>query len=129
MTTLTHDQQSTSAWIELCSVEDLVPERGVAALLPALDADHPAQQIALFRTFDGAVFATQQLDPYSEAFVMSRGIVGDYKSAPTVASPVYKQVFDLATGVCVNPQSRDRRNLAVYPVEVHAGVVCIQRRH
>ena len=129
MTALTHDMQSTSAWVEICALEDLLPERGVAALLPALDAEHPAEQIALFKTFDGAVFATQQLDPYSKAFVMSRGIVGDYQSSPTVASPVYKQVFDLATGVCVNPQGRNRHSLTVYPVDVRAGIVCIRRRH
>jgi nitrite reductase (NADH) small subunit len=34
--------------------------------------------------------------------VLSRGIVGDRGGVATVASPVYKQVFDLVTGRCLD---------------------------
>ena len=41
--------------------------------------------------------------PFSDANVMSRGIVGSPgRPADTVASPMYKQVFDLATGACLD---------------------------
>jgi nitrite reductase (NADH) small subunit len=33
--------------------------------------------------------------------VLSRGIVGSHEDAPTVASPLFKQAFDLRTGRCL----------------------------
>lgn len=111
-----------SNWEPICSLDALTPERGVAALLSDTDSDAKVQ-IAVIRTYDDKVFGVQQLDPYSGANVMSRGIVGDYDARPTIASPVYKQTFDLETGICVNPQGSDRRNLKKYPIIVHDGTV------
>ncbi len=34
--------------------------------------------------------------------MIARGIVGTRGDAPTVASPMSKQVFDLRTGVCLD---------------------------
>lgn len=48
------------------------------------------------------VFALDNLDPFSGAMVLSRGIVGSRADQPTVASPMYKQVFDLRTGQCLD---------------------------
>ncbi|MGH3568168.1 MAG: nitrite reductase small subunit NirD, partial [Pseudonocardia sp.] len=74
-----------------------------------------AVQVALFRTHDGAVHAIGNIDPFSGAAVLSRGIVGDRRGVPTVASPVYKQVFSLLDGRCL-----DDADVAVlsYPVRV-----------
>ena len=59
-------------------------------------------------------------DPFSGAMVLSRGIVGSRGDRPTVASPVYKQVFDLATGQCLDdPAVR----LPVHLVRVRDGLV------
>jgi len=79
----------------ICAVDALLPERGVAALLGDV-------QIALFRTHDGEVFAIGNQDPFSGANVMSRGIVGSRGEVPTVASPMFKQVYDLRTGQCLD---------------------------
>ena len=49
----------------------------------------------MFRTFDERLFALSNRDPYSGAYVLARGIVGTRGGLPTVASPMYKQVFDL----------------------------------
>ncbi len=84
----------TDGWVRICRYDDLVPERGVAALVDG-------QQVALFRTFDGMLYAIGNQDPFSGAFVLSRGIVGTSGVVPTVASPVFKQPFDLRTGRCV----------------------------
>jgi nitrite reductase (NADH) small subunit len=47
------------------------------------------------------VYALQNWDPIGKAYVMARGIVGDVKGEPCVASPLYKQHFSLRTGQCV----------------------------
>ncbi|MGH3368502.1 MAG: nitrite reductase small subunit NirD, partial [Nocardioidaceae bacterium] len=75
--------------------DDLLPERGVAALVDG-------RQIALFRTHDGTLYALDNHDPFSGANVLSRGIVGSRGDIPTVASPMFKQVFDLRTGNCLD---------------------------
>ena len=108
------------AWQEVCRLEDLPRERGAAALVGGV-------QVALFRTFDDTVHAVQQWDPYCGANVMARGIVGSRGDRPTVASPMYKQVFDLATGACLDPQGKDPVALRTHPVQVRAGVVFVGR--
>jgi nitrite reductase (NADH) small subunit len=58
--------------------------------------------VAVFRTADGDLHAVSDHDPFSGAMVLLRGIVGSRGDRPTVASPVYEQVFDLATGQCLD---------------------------
>ncbi|WP_307454184.1 MULTISPECIES: nitrite reductase small subunit NirD [Microbacterium] len=106
-------------WVRICRVDDLLVERGAAALLGG-------RQIALFRTYDGRLYATDQIDPFSGAAIMSRGIVGDRAGAPTVASPMYKQVFDLRTGICLDTQGKEPLSLGVYPVAVSDGDVLVK---
>ncbi|MDF2092954.1 nitrite reductase small subunit NirD [Knoellia sp. 3-2P3] len=113
-------QVPDATWEEVCHLDDLPRERGVAALVDGL-------QVALFRTHDDAVHALQQYDPYCGAHVISRGIVGSRGSVPTVASPMYKQVFDLRTGACLDPVGREPVHLTAYPVEVRDGVVLVAR--
>jgi nitrite reductase (NADH) small subunit len=100
-------------WVAVCPVEDLEVERGVAALVDG-------RQVAVFRTWDDGVHAVDHLDPFSGAHVIARGIVGTRGDAPTVASPMYKQVFDLRTGVCLDDASV---RLPVHRVRVRYGVV------
>jgi len=109
-----------STWIRVCGLADLAPERGSAALVAG-------EQVALFRTHDDDVYAVQQLDPYSRAHVMSRGIVGSRGEAPTVASPMYKQVFDLRTGECLDTVGEEPLSLRTWDVEVRDGVVHLAR--
>jgi nitrite reductase (NADH) small subunit len=109
-------------WIRVCNVSDLELERGRAALIEG-------EQVALFLVHGGGIHAVQQRDPYSGAYVMSRGIVGSHGDAPTVASPMFKQVFDLRTGACLETQGKDARSLTVWPATVDdAGDVHIRWR-
>lgn len=113
-----------SGWVRVCALTDLEVERGRAALLGGI-------QIALFllRGADGKpgrVHAVSNFDPYSRANVISRGIVGTRADAPTVASPMYKQVFDLRTGVCLDAQGKDTVALHVWPVAVSGGDVLVR---
>ena len=85
-------------WTAVCPYDDLQPERGVAALVGT-------EQVALFRTFDGSLFAIGNQDPFTGAFVLSRGIVGTRRDIPTVTSPLHKQVFDLRTGACLDDET------------------------
>jgi nitrite reductase (NADH) small subunit len=108
-------------WETVCLLDRLLPERGAAALLAA--GGEPVQ-VALFRLSDDAeggsdrVHAIGNVDPFSGAAVLSRGIVGDRGGVPTVASPVYKQVFSLVTGECLDdPGVR----VPVYPVRIADG--------
>ncbi len=55
--------------------------------------------------------AVDNVDPFSGASVLSRGIVGDAGGVPTVASPVYKQRFDLRTGRCLDDPSTARAHV------------------
>ena len=102
-----------NAFRPVCPLTRLPVERGVAALLDG-------HQVALFRGADDRLHAVSNRDPFSGAMVISRGIVGSRGDRPTVASPVYKQVFDLETGECL---SEPGTHLEVYAVRVEDGVV------
>ncbi|MCM3883235.1 nitrite reductase small subunit NirD [Frankia sp. R82] len=102
-----------SMWTTVCRLADLTPERGVAALVGQT-------QVALFRTHDDALFALGNQDPFSGAWVLSRGIVGTRGSRPTVASPMHKQVFDLRTGECLDDHGVC---VPVYGVRIREGTI------
>lgn len=109
---------STLVWTRVCHLGDLVPERGVAALVGQ-------EQVAVFRLFDETgsattVVAVDHRDPFTGANVVARGIVGTRGNIPTVASPLHKQVFDLRTGVCLDDPSVA---LHTFPVRVEDGWV------
>ncbi|MDN4502416.1 nitrite reductase small subunit NirD [Alteromonadaceae bacterium BrNp21-10] len=85
---------SSSSWIKVCNVDDLVDNSGVCALVED-------KQVALFK-LAGAddVYAIGNWDPLGKANVLSRGIIGSINDAVVVASPLYKQHFCLKTGMC-----------------------------
>ena len=105
-------------WRPVCRLGDLVPERGAAALVDD-------EQVALFRVGEREVLAVQQLDPFSGAHVISRGIVGSRAGAVTVASPMYKQLFDLSTGRCLDGLGKAPLDLRTWPVRVEGDVVLV----
>lgn len=100
-------------WADVCPAERLPPGRGVAALFGDV-------QVAVFRTADGEVHALGNVDPFSGAAVLSRGIVGDRGGVPVVASPVYKQAFGLADGRCLDDPTV---SVPAYPSRVADGSV------
>lgn len=101
-------------WVDVCALSEIAPDCGVAALLDG-------RQIALVRVGEGdQVYALSNYDPFSEAFVIARGIVGDRAGRPKIASPIYKQSFDLQTGACLDDPAVA---LPTFPVRVRAGRV------
>ncbi|WP_062388292.1 nitrite reductase small subunit NirD [Demequina iriomotensis] len=121
--TVTAASSVASSRVVVCDYDRLSPELGVAALVEGV-------QIALFRLWDGSVHAVQNRCPFSGAQVMSRGITGDRGGVPTVASPIYKQVFSLLDGSCLvtmdkEPVAGAAADLVVYPVSIDNGQVII----
>ena len=98
---------------QVCAVDAIPLEGGVAALVDG-------SAVAVFRSFDGEVFALSNVDPFSGASVLSRGIVGSRGDAPVVSSPMYKQAFDLRTGACLDDAAV---RVTTYDVVVVDGVV------
>ncbi|MEZ5529579.1 MAG: nitrite reductase small subunit NirD [Porticoccaceae bacterium] len=80
----------------ICQREDLIPNSGICALVNG-------QQVAIFYLpeEEPQVYAIGNWDPIGKANVLYRGIVGDIQGHLVVASPLYKQHFDLATGQCL----------------------------
>ena len=111
-----HLEEAALAWVDVCALDDILPDTGVAALLAG-------RQLAVVRVGDGEeVYAVDNFDPFSRAFVIARGIVGDRGGIPKIASPIFKQSFDLRTGQCLDdPAVR----LASYPVRVVEGRVLV----
>ncbi|GAB3586648.1 hypothetical protein GCM10027445_65660 [Amycolatopsis endophytica] len=103
--------------VEICPVDRLVPGRGAAALLP------DGRQVAVFRTVGGDVYALSNVDPFTRAAVLSRGIIGDVRGVPYVASPMLKHRFELATGHSLEDETVAVRT---YPVSVVEGMVYLQ---
>ncbi len=103
----------SKVWVDVCPLEKLIPGRGVCALVSGL-------QVAVFRIAGEEIYAISNFDPFSRAFVLSRGIVGSRAERLKVASPVYKQSFDLETGVCLDDATV---TLPTFAVRVHEGNV------
>ena len=82
-------------WTDVCAAADILPDTGVCALV---DGVH----VAVFRVGESEqFFAIDNVDPKSGASVLSRGLVGSLGDRIVVASPLYKNHFDLADGVCL----------------------------
>ena len=103
--------QSITKWVDICPLSAIAPNTGVCALVEE-------QQVAIFRVGTEAdVFAISNYDPFSKAFVLSRGIVGDRNGIPKVASPIYKQNFNLITGQCLDDETVSIPTFTVRVVE------------
>ena len=100
---------------KICSLNDLIPELGVSALING-------EQVAIFRLKDDRVYAIANFDPFSHANVISRGITGNLQGFDVVASPMYKQHFDLVTGQCLED---DAISLKTYAVKLDGDAVLI----
>ncbi len=101
-------------WVDVCSVDDLQPNSGICALVDGL-------QVAIFYMPDeNAVYAVNNYDPLGKANVLSRGMIGDITGQPVVASPLYKQHFNLLNGLCLED---DNVTIPVYAIRINSGRV------
>ena len=117
MSHLNASEHQMARWEAVCQLEQIHPNTGVCALINGL-------QIALFRVGEESrIYALSNFDPFSQANVMSRGIIGDIQGERVIASPIYKQHFSLATGRCLEDSSQF---LSVYPCKVEQNTVFVQ---
>jgi len=102
-------------WNSLCQLSDLVEGGGVCAF-------YNGKQVAVFYVSgeEERVFAIDNYDPAGEAFVLSRGIVGDLQNTLVVASPLYKHHFDLRAGRCLEDETL---TVGTYPVRICGDIV------
>lgn len=121
--------QQVAQWVSVCPLDRILPNTGICALVNG-------EQIAVFRIGQSevgqneTVYAISNYDPFSKAQVLSRGIVGDSlgdrstnrNGIPKVASPIYKQNFNLLTGQCLDDETI---SVVTYPVQVVDGQVQI----
>lgn len=84
--------------VKICQVADLPVNLGVGALVQG-------QQVALFKVSSGDIYAIGNFDPFSDANVLSRGLVGDLQGHKVVASPIYKHHYKLDSGECLEDDS------------------------
>lgn len=122
VTTSESDSAGAVSWVTVCAADRIRRDRGVAALVAG-------QPVAIFRLSPVDAepeewCAVSHIDPDTGSPVMARGLVGSVGNPPlvipTVASPIYKQRYNLRTGACL-----DRADLALqtFPVRLHDGQV------
>jgi nitrite reductase (NADH) small subunit len=105
-------------WTAVCAADDILPDTGVCALV---DKRH----VAVFRLGTERYFAIDNVDPKSGASVLSRGLVGNLGERLVVASPLYKNHFDLTTGECLEAPEHSVR---AHAVRVEGGRVLVALR-
>jgi len=93
-------------WTAVCPATEILPNTGVCALVED-------RHVAVFRIGQNEFFAIDNIDPKSRASVLSRGLTGNLGERVVVASPVYKNHFDLATGECLEEPQHSVRAHAV----------------
>ena len=104
-------------WIDVCELNDLIPDTGACALINN-------EQVAIFRMNNlDQLFAVSNFDPVGRANVISRGLIGSLGEDLVVASPLYKQHFNLETGLCIE---EPQHHLKTYPIRQVGGQVQIQ---
>ncbi|MDP4301108.1 nitrite reductase small subunit NirD [Leptothrix discophora] len=91
---LATDHPAAPAWIPVCQADDILPGTGVCARVEG-------RHVAVFRLGADQFYAIDNVDPRSQASVLSRGLVGSLGERVVVASPLYKNHFDLRSGECL----------------------------
>ncbi len=105
----------------ICPLESILMDTGVGALVDG-------QPVAVFRlspAVDGGeeeLYAIDGIDPFTRVPVLSRGIIGSDGDQPIVASPLYKQRFNLVNGQCLDD---DTVQLKTYDTAVVNGMVIV----
>ena len=106
-----------ASWTPVCTLDDILPDTGVCVLAGG-------RHIAVFRLQGDPppLHALDNIDPNSGVSVLSRGLVGNLGDRLVVASPIYKQHFDLQTGACLEAPDN---SVQTYPVRLEHNMVWV----
>lgn len=109
-------------WTAVCALDDLALDRGVCALVDGAP-------VAVFRCAPGGeLFAIGNHDPYCDASVLSRGLVGtlvtDDIVITYVASPMRKHRFDLRSGRALDDPTV---SVGTWAIRDHDGTIEVAR--
>ena len=102
-------------WTTVCKVDEILPNTGVCALVED-------RHVAVFRVGQADFYAIDNVDPKSGASVLCRGLLGNLGEHTVVASPLYKNHFDLATGECLEAPEHSVRT---HPVRMEGEQVLV----
>ncbi|MBJ7551732.1 nitrite reductase small subunit NirD [Marinomonas ostreistagni] len=104
-------------WNMVCTKDDLIEDAGVAAMING-------EQVAIFflPQTQEQIFAVSNWDPVGKANVMSRGLTAHLQDQWVVASPLYKQHYNLMTGQCLEGEC----TLKVWPAKIENDQVLIE---
>lgn len=116
--TMTTSATTSTAWINVCPADDILPDTGVCALVEG-------RHVAVFRVGADRFFAIDNVDPKSGASVLSRGLVGSLGDRIVVASPLYKQHIDLQSGECIE---QPELSVSAHAVRTEGGLVQVSLR-
>jgi len=107
---------NSDQWVPVCNESDLTSNIGICAKVND-------KQIAIFQLEAGnekKLYAIDNGDPFSGSNILSRGLVGDLKGHDVVASPIYKQHFDLSTGQCLEDEEV---SIGIYSIRSNNGKI------
>lgn len=99
--------QVNTEWTTICKQNELSANAGTCA-------QFNQQQVAIFfcKRSD-RLYAVENFDPIGQANVISRGMMGTVEGKSYVASPLFKQRFDLVTGACFESPEHSLKTYAV----------------
>jgi nitrite reductase (NADH) small subunit len=104
-------------WFDICNVDDILQNMGRCALFNE-------QQVAIFRIKNKSgqeqFYAIDNYCPFSKSNTISRGLTGSIADKVVVASPIYKQHFELSTGLCLEDENV---SLKTYPVRLSGNTI------
>jgi nitrite reductase (NADH) large subunit len=104
-----HEQEDAAGyrWVTVGKAADF-PRDGGAAV------KYGQSQLAVFNLASrGEWYATQNMCPHKQEFVLSRGILGDAAGEPKVACPLHKKTFSLKHGSSLQGEEYRIRTFAV----------------
>ncbi len=103
-----------SNWTPICDETLLIPDTGLCAKIGEA-------HVAIFKSeATGELYAFDNVDPFTKASVLSRGLIGEAAGEIYVASPLLKQKFRLKDGLCLDNESIQ---LTCYPIRVLDGII------
>ena len=107
----------STTWVKVGVVSDFPVDGGSAV-------KYGKSQLAVFNfSSRGEWYATQNMCPHKQAFVLARGIVGDQAGTPKVACPLHKKTYSLASGECL---SGEDYSIRTFPVKVEGSDVYLE---